>query len=161
MSGQIISLIRGVIAAAALLLSGVCSATVDQYNFDSPQQQAQFMSLIEELRCPKCQNQNLADSNAEIAKDMRNEVYRLMDLGKSDDEIVTHLVDRYGDFVRYKPPMNTETLFLWGLPILLLLIGLCIVIAIARKQQTIPRQQTGLSEHELALLKKIREEDSQ
>jgi cytochrome c-type biogenesis protein CcmH len=89
----------------------------------SPAYQARLRALSEELRCLVCQNQSLADSNAELAVDLKREVERLMTEGKSDEEIKTYLVQRYGDFVLYKPPMQSNTLLLWGGPFALLLAG--------------------------------------
>lgn len=105
------------------LLLGVIASRAenfDVYTFDSPEQQARFDALTEELRCPKCQNNNLADSNAPIARDLRQRVYELIKAGKSDEEILAYLKARYGDFITYKPPLNTVTLLLWTGPFLLL-----------------------------------------
>src|SRR5690606_30584825 len=96
-----------------LALWGSAQAAIDTYEFGSDSERARFRQLTEELRCPKCQNQNIADSNAPIATDLRREIFRMLEEGKSDDEIVDYLVDRYGDFVRYKPPVNARTLLLW------------------------------------------------
>lgn len=98
-------------------------AVIETYTFKTPEQQAQYNRLIDELRCPKCQNQNLSGSNAPIAQDLRLQVYRLINQDKPEDEIIDFLVVRYGDFVRYDPPVNTKTLVLWLVPLFLLLIG--------------------------------------
>jgi cytochrome c-type biogenesis protein CcmH len=95
----------------------------DIYQFDTPEQQARFDALIAELRCPKCQNNNLADSNAPIAKDLRARTYELVREGRSDEEIVDYLKARYGDFITYKPPFNAVTALLWIGPFLLLLVA--------------------------------------
>jgi cytochrome c-type biogenesis protein CcmH len=89
----------------------------------TPEYQARLRSLSEELRCLVCQNQSLADSNADLALDLKREVERLMTEGKTDVEIKAFLVQRYGDFVLYKPPVQSNTLLLWGGPFALLLVG--------------------------------------
>ena len=103
-------------------------AVIELVEFDTEQEKARYQVLIDELRCPKCQNQNLADSDAQIAVDLRNKVRELMDQGKSDDEIKTHLVARYGDFVLYRPEVKKETYVLWYAPVILLLVGFLVVI---------------------------------
>ncbi len=107
-----------------LLWPGWLWAAIDVLQFDTPEQEARFQQLTQELRCLVCQNQNLADSDADLARDLRMEVYEMVKSGQSADEIKTFLVARYGDFVLYRPPVQRNTLLLWGLPPLLLLIGL-------------------------------------
>jgi cytochrome c-type biogenesis protein CcmH len=89
----------------------------------TPEYQARLRALSEELRCLVCQNQSLADSNADLALDLKREVERLMTEGKTDADIKSFLVQRYGDFVLYKPPVQNNTLLLWGGPFALLLAG--------------------------------------
>lgn len=128
-------LMARIFAVTCLLLGSVGTwAVVDghKYPFETPEDTARFQFLAEELRCPKCQNQNLADSNAPVAADMRDKVYELMQEGQSNDEIVGYLVARYGDFVRYRPAMKAETYFLWFGPLLALLAGVGVLIAIRR-----------------------------
>jgi cytochrome c-type biogenesis protein CcmH len=96
------------------------------YPLETPKQEAQFTHLLHELRCLVCQNQDLADSNAELAKDLRNEVYELVKSGKSDYEIVQYLTARYGDFILFKPPVKMVTSLLWFGPALFLILGLFI-----------------------------------
>lgn len=105
------------------LISQVLSAGA-MYPFDAPKQQAQFQGLLRELRCLVCQNQDLADSNAGLAKDLREEVYIHVKAGESDDEIVRYLTARYGDFILFKPPVRSITSMLWLGPFLFLAIGL-------------------------------------
>lgn len=109
-------------------------AVVDghKYPFDNDVDKARFEVLAEELRCPKCQNQNLADSNAPVASDLRDKVYELMIEGQNDEEIVSYLVDRYGDFVRYNPPVQKNTFFLWFAPGVMVLIALFMIIGLTR-----------------------------
>lgn len=96
------------------------------YPLDNPKQEAQFNHLLRELRCLVCQNQDLSDSNAPLAKDLRREVYQLVLAGKADSEITGYLTARYGDFILFKPPVKGLTLMLWFGPVLFLLLGLFI-----------------------------------
>jgi cytochrome c-type biogenesis protein CcmH len=97
--------------------------------FEDQAQQDRFDKLTRELRCLVCQNQNLADSDAQLAHDLRREVHELLLSGRNDDEIKQFLVDRYGDFVLYRPPVQTNTYLLWIAPLILLLIGAWILRA--------------------------------
>lgn len=103
------------------LLSVTVYAAIDVYDFDSVQQEAQYRGLIEELRCPKCQNQNLAGSDAPIAQDLKQKTYDMVKDGRSDAEIRSYMQERYGDFITYKPPVRPSTWILWFFPPLLLL----------------------------------------
>ncbi|WP_406947476.1 cytochrome c-type biogenesis protein [Psychrobacter aestuarii] len=107
---------------AAMVLSVAAHAAIDVYEFDSPQQEAQYRGLIEELRCPKCQNQNLAGSDAPIAQDLKQKTYDLIKEGRSDAEIRSYMQDRYGDFISYRPPVRPSTWILWFFPPLLLVL---------------------------------------
>lgn len=127
---------------ATLLLLSAFSAQAenfDLYEFESAEQEARFDALIAELRCPKCQNNNLADSNAPIAKDLRERTYELVREGRSDDEIIGHLKDRYGEFITYRPPLNAVTLLLWFGPLLLLLgVAAVVVVRLRRRAADAP-----------------------
>lgn len=101
----------------------VGAAAMELRQFDDPAKQARYEALIKELRCLVCQNQALSDSDADLAQDLRDEVYRIIQSGKTDQEAVAFLVDRYGDFVLYRPPLNALTWLLWGGPLLLGLAG--------------------------------------
>lgn len=103
--------------------SALSMAAIDAHEFDSEDQRLLFHSLTEELRCPKCQNQNLADSNSQISIDLRNQVAILIEDGKSEDEVKSYMVQRYGEFVLYKPPVENSTLALWFGPFVMLLLG--------------------------------------
>lgn len=110
------------------------SAAVDIYEFDTDSQRERYHLLSEELRCPKCQNQNLAGSNSQISEDLRRELHRLLIEGKSDKEIKAFMVARYGDFVLYKPPLKSSTIALWLFPVVLLLVGAIALILIIRQR---------------------------
>ncbi|BCR24799.1 MULTISPECIES: cytochrome c-type biogenesis protein [Pseudomonadaceae] len=150
-------------AAVGLGLVGAARAAIDTYEFKDEVERERFRSLTEELRCPKCQNQNIADSNAPIATDLRREIYRMLDDGRSDKEIVDFLVMRYGDFVMYKPPLDSRTWLLWYGPFGLLGLGaivLCVLVLRRRKVEKAPAQ-VALSKAERerldALLKENRD----
>lgn len=108
--------------------------------FDNPLHQARFTELIEELRCLVCQNQSLADSNAPLAHDLRNEVQRLIVSGANNDEVIAYLVERYGEFVLYRPRLTPLTWLLWSGPILLLLTGALLITRLVRRRNQQPAQ---------------------
>lgn len=114
--------------------------------FQNTAEEQRFQALAKELRCLVCQNENLADSNAGLAKDLREEIHKLMQSGKTDDEIKTYLTARYGDFVLYDPPLRAGTLLLWLGPGLLLLVGAITVIIIVRRRK--PAALTALQNEE-------------
>ena len=109
--------------AMVLLVAGLSIsawANIDTYQFDNPRQEAQYRALIEEFRCPKCQNQNLAGSDAPIAQDLKQKTYDMVKDGRSDAEIRQYMNERYGDFISYKPPVRPSTWILWFFPPVLL-----------------------------------------
>ncbi len=121
-----------------LLGAGAAHTAIDPYQFDDEQQRARYHRFVAELRCPKCQNQNLAGSDAPVATDLRRELHRLIVEGRSDREIVDYMVGRYGDFILYRPPLDSRTVVLWGLPAALLLIGIGVVAVIVRRHRRLP-----------------------
>jgi cytochrome c-type biogenesis protein CcmH len=125
---------RGIALLLALAFAAACFAADEPLVFDNPEQEARYQALTEELRCLVCQNQSLADSDAELAHDLRKEVHDMMQSGSSDEEIKKFLVDRYGDFVLYRPPVKSNTLALWLLPAGLLVIGSLVVLFAVRRQ---------------------------
>ena len=122
------------LSLAFMFVQPVLSSPVDTYEFKDEVTKIRFNALTKELRCPKCQNQNLADSNSPIAADLRREVYNLLDQGKADIEIVDFMVARYGDFVLYRPRVSSLTYILWFGPAFLLLIGVFVVVMVLRKK---------------------------
>ncbi|WP_109078144.1 cytochrome c-type biogenesis protein [Aggregatibacter kilianii] len=108
----------------ALFFSINAFAAIDALNFSSLQQEDDYHALTQELRCPQCQNNNIADSNAVIAVDMRGKVFELLQEGKSKQDVVQYMVDRYGNFVTYDPPLTVATVILWIAPFALILFGL-------------------------------------
>lgn len=138
-----------------LLWSTLSQAAIDPYGFRDEAERARFQALTRELRCPKCQNQDLADSNAPIAGDLRREIQRLMAAGQSDAEIIAHLEQRYGEFIRYRPPFEGRTLLLWLLPGLGLLGGAGLLLVLTRRR----RPEQGLSEAERQRLAALQAEE--
>ncbi|MCW8106963.1 cytochrome c-type biogenesis protein CcmH [Alteromonas ponticola] len=128
-------------------------AAKDRYEFDDPAQREAFLKLTAELRCPMCQNQNIADSDAMIAQDMRRKVFRLLQEGKSEEEVISYMKSRYGDFIYYQPPVTMGTIWLWLLPIAFAVIA--VVVLIVRKQQ----QRTDSDAEKLAKAERILEQD--
>jgi len=112
-------------------------AAIDVHEFDSEDKNDQFQVLVQELRCPKCQNQNLADSNSQISIDLRDQVARLVSEGRSDKEIKAYMVDRYGEFVLYRPPVENSTLALWLGPAVMFGIALLIFGLVVRGRASV------------------------
>jgi cytochrome c-type biogenesis protein CcmH len=129
-------LLKSILLALLISMSFplTASAAVDIYAFDTDSQRERYHSLSEVLRCPKCQNQNLAGSNSEISEDLRRELHRLLIEGKSDKEIKGFMVARYGDFVLYKTPLKSSTIALWLLPVALILGGAITLLLIVRQR---------------------------
>ena len=114
--------------------------------FDDPELQARYEHIIEEVRCLKCQNQSIKDSNAFLAGDLRREIRRMLSEGKTDDEIYDFLVARYGEFALYRPRMSGKTLVLWIAPILLLLAGGLVLVNILRRRMAMPVEGDAAAE---------------
>ena len=121
------------------------SAAIDTYQFTDADKQARFQKLTNELRCPKCQNQNLADSNAEIASDLRTKIHLMLEENKSDDDIVNYMLERYGDFVLYQPRLSKQTYLLWFAPAILFVLGILAIIFIVRFRAKAAQQITQTS----------------
>ena len=111
-------------------------ASIDLYEFSSEANELRYKELTKELRCPKCQNQDIADSNAPIAADMRREVHRLLEAGESDRSIVGFMVDRFGEFVSYKPKVKPDTYLLWYGPWVLLFLGVVMIFFMASRRSS-------------------------
>jgi len=117
-----------------LVLSFNSFAGVEYRKFTDAQQEQEYRTLIEEIRCLVCQNQTIADSNAELAQDLRRQVYEMLQQGKTSDDIAGFLTDRYGDFVLYNPPFKAKTGLLWLGPIVFLVIGLVMLVLFSRNK---------------------------
>lgn len=142
-------------ALFVLFLSFSTFAAIDALNFQSAQQEEDYHSLTQQLRCPQCQNNNIADSNATIAVDMRAKVFELLQQGKDKQDVVDYMVERYGNFVTYNPPVNAATIFLWLIPALLVLIGVVFVLKRKPKQKAKEQSSSMLSEEENQRLQSI------
>jgi cytochrome c-type biogenesis protein CcmH len=131
----------------ALLAFATGARAIDPLPFKDDAEQLRFQKLSAELRCTVCQNQNLADSNADLAKDLRRKVFELMQEGRSDAEIKQYLVERYGDFVLYDPPVKPLTWGLWFGPALVVLIGAGVIVAaIRRRARALPADAKGIED---------------
>lgn len=128
------SLVCTLLALGMLLSATAYSSGVDTYQFRHPELQNRAQELARALRCPQCQNQNLVESNSPIARDLRLEVYRWVDEGQSDEQVIARMTERFGDFVRYDPPFKSSTALLWGGPLLLL--GLALLTLFRRLTRT-------------------------
>ena len=144
------------VIAMALLLSPAWAGPVVTYEFASSEQEDLFNKLSQELRCLVCQNQSIADSNAELATDLRDEIYSMLKEGKSEQEIVDFMVQRYGDFVLYRPPMKPVTWVLWFGPAIALIIGFFIVMRTVRRQRQAAVAE--MSDEEMERLKVLQSE---
>ncbi len=129
-------------------------AAIDPYEFDSEAQRDRYQHFIEDMRCPKCQNQNLAGSDAPIAQDLRHELQRLLKDGKSDREITDYMVSRYGEFILYEPPFDKKTAALWLAPIAFVLVGLAVLVSVARRRAA-TKVATELTPEEQAKLQQL------
>jgi cytochrome c-type biogenesis protein CcmH len=117
-----------------LCYTAVAGAVVEYHDFKQPEQEQIYLNLIKELRCLVCQNQTIADSNADLAKDLRRQVYEMVQNGQSKAQIVDYMTERYGDFVLYRPLFNVKTALLWLGPALFLLCGLVTVLMIIKRR---------------------------
>ena len=127
--------IKIVIGAVLLLFSAFSEAAIDAYPFPNEELQGRYQALIDELRCPQCLNTNLAGSDAMIAQDLRREVHRMLIEGKTDEEILEFMYQRYGDFILYRPRLAASTMLLWFGPIVLLVIAVLVLIVFLKKQR--------------------------
>ncbi len=119
----------------SFILVASLAAAIEVYEFDNPEQEALFQQLTKELRCLVCQNQNLADSDAGLATDLKDQVAEFVKAGQDAETIKQYMIERYGDFVNYDPPMNASTLFLWFSPLVVFLLGGVILFVNIRKKR--------------------------
>ena len=133
--------LHGLALIIALCAAGLASAAPvldDHGQIEDPALQARFESITKELRCLVCQNESIADSNVELASDLRRQVREMLVAGKSDDAIFEFMTDRYGEFVRFSPPVERKTLLIWGAPFIALVLGTGIIIRIVRRRARMP-----------------------
>lgn len=148
--------IRSALAVLLVAWSTLAAGGIEVFSFDDPTQEERFNRLTDELRCLVCQNQSLSESNAELAKDLRHEVYGMIRSGASDEQIVDFMVARYGDFVRYRPPVKPTTYALWAGPFVVLALGLWVLARALRRQQD--QAATQLSEQDRARARRLLED---
>jgi cytochrome c-type biogenesis protein CcmH len=138
---------RILLLATLLFLSHMgLAATLAEYTFETPQKHEEFRTIIEQMRCLVCQNESLAGSNAELAVDLRNEIYDMMKAGQNKDQIVDFMVARYGDFVLYSPPVKPSTYPIWFGPVIIFFIGALFLFNIVRRKNR--SRETELSSEE-------------
>ncbi|MDO6488937.1 cytochrome c-type biogenesis protein CcmH [Colwellia sp. 6_MG-2023] len=147
------------LVTSILMISTVHAAPVETFQFKDEVTKVRFQALSRELRCPKCQNQNLADSNSTVASAMRLELYNLLVEGKADIEIVNIMVSSYGEFVLYRPRVTSLTYILWFGPALLILIGIIVVIIIVRKKPA-TKESLALDNKQQEKLNQLLQRDS-
>jgi len=145
---------RLMLLLVGMMLSASVWAAIDTLSFDSPQQEAQYRDLTASLRCPKCQNNSIADSNAMIAADMRKKVYTLMKQGQSRQQIIDYMVARYGNFVTYAPPVTPSTVILWAGPAIFVVLGALVIILRSRRNSASHALDTREQQRLAAILKR-------
>jgi len=143
--------------AATGFSPGSMAAPIETFKFDSPETEKVFHKLSEELRCLVCQNQNIAESNAGLSKDLRLEIYTMLSDGKSEDEIVEFMVQRYGDYVLYRPPFKPMTWLLWFGPAIVFAFGLVYVVRLIKSQSS-KTQAESLSDEDIERIKNLHAE---
>jgi cytochrome c-type biogenesis protein CcmH len=152
---NVLAIFRVLTFSFLTLLPFSVNAVIEIAPLSSAELEARYRDLIEELRCPKCQNQNLADSNSPISADLREQVRVLLEEGKTDDEVIEYLVHRYGEFVRYRPAVKENTWALWFGPLILLMVCLAVVVFIIRNQRRAVIEDATLSEEERAHIERL------
>ncbi len=140
-----------------LLVSVSAHAVIETRSFTDPALEERYTVLINELRCLVCQNNNLADSNAELARDLREHVYSMLISGATDTEIINYMVERYGDFVLFRPPFKPTTAALWIGPFILLVLGVVGLVVIIRKRNR--TQVEALTDVERTQVRRLLDQD--
>jgi len=142
-----------------LFVSLDVQARVEVLEFKTPEHEDRYQKLINELRCMVCQNQNLADSNAEVAQDLRKKTHQLVEEDQSEQQIIDYMVARYGEFVLYRPPFKSSTIFLWVGPFVILLIAVYLMLRTIRSRRRLADESSQVSEDELKLADKLLNEE--
>ena len=152
--------LRGIALGTLLALATSAAAIVfEQREFANAEQLERYKTLNAELRCLVCQNQNIADSDAELAADLRREVYRMITEGKSDETILEFMVTRYGDFVLYRPPLKAKTVLLWSAPFVLGIGGILLLLLQLRRRHADRATAPPLNDEERARLQSLLDSD--
>jgi len=152
-----------IFAVLGLILNALdCFAAIEIHEFKNDVDRQRYQTFINEMRCPKCQNQNLSGSDSPIAMDLRKELYFMINEGRSDQEIVNFMVERYGEFILYRPRLSPATILLWAAPVLFLLFGAILLWFIVRKRRNVSiEEESVLSVHERARLNALLEMGSE
>lgn len=129
-------------------IHSACLAGVEYREFKNPEQEKIYNELIDELRCLVCQNQTIADSNADLAKDLRRQVHEMLQKGQTRQNIIDYMLSRYGDFVLYRPPLKSKTFILWVGPIIFLLLGLIVIFIYIRKKKSESPAELDQKQHQ-------------
>ena len=148
-------IINTTLMLVSCLLFSITLNAIEVFEFQNEAQQEQFQSLAEELRCPVCQNQSLADSGAGLADDLRQEIFDQIQEGKSNDAIIAFMVERYGDFIIYRPRFNVINLLLWTGPILLLILGFWFLLSQIKNNQGDTQDNEDLDQTDEQRLKEL------
>ena len=148
-----------VVILTLFVFLNVAESSVEVKQFKNEQQEQRYKKLIDELRCLVCQNQNLADSNAALAQDLRKQVYKMISAGNSDKEILDFMVTRYGDFVLYRPPFKATTFLLWVGPFIILAIALLVLIRFIRQRKNVV--VTTITNNDKEKLKQLLDENKE
>jgi cytochrome c-type biogenesis protein CcmH len=136
-----------VLATAAGSALGASDPTVDVYGqIENHALQSRYDHITQDLRCLVCQNESIADSNVELASDLRRQVREMLIAGKSDDDIFQYMTDRYGEFVRFNPPLTPKTWLIWGAPFIMVAVGAIVIIRVARHRARLPVDDEPASE---------------
>lgn len=130
------------------LFTAAQAATLEGYTFDEPRRAEEFRSIIEEMRCLVCQNESLAGSNADLAADLRDEIYEMMKQGQGKEEIINFMVARYGDFVLYNPPLKPTTYPIWFGPLIVFIIGGIVLFRILRRKSVSREAELSVEEEQ-------------
>lgn len=128
------TVLRAGLVAILLAVGGMAHAIDAQDAFDDPVLQERYENINRELRCLVCQNQTIADSNATLAQDLRREVRDMIAAGQTDEQIRVFMIERYGDFVLYRPRMTAGNFLLWAAPVLLLVVGALVLVRVVRRR---------------------------
>lgn len=150
-----LSLLLALCAAATGTWPQVAVAAVDAFEFETDEQQRRFRQMSDDFRCPMCQNTSLTGSSGGVAEDLRREIYLMIMDGKTDEEIEQFMLERYGDFIFYRPRLTVETLLLWFGPLLFLVLGGWIILGIIRRAQPMTQEQVALNDEEQQRLKAL------
>ncbi|MCM2679005.1 cytochrome c-type biogenesis protein [Echinimonas agarilytica] len=146
-------------AATLGLISLSANATIDAYPFQDESKEAEFKELINELRCPKCQNQTISDSDAGLAKDLKDKTYEMVQEGATKREVIGYMVDRYGNFVHYQPPVQSSTWVLWYGPFAFMLVAFIAIVVVIRQRGKTTTSTVELSAQEKARLDELMKKD--